>query len=173
MNSNLLDVLRPMLEDFVRSVVQSKIKSRDLYKYAHEYFISMKTNEDDVMDDETEEQMRLAFDQLDDEETRRRTRPTLFGNSFNPEIEQIQLGKTIEEKSVEEHHFLQQSLRKTIPFRVLDADQIEEIIEYFQFYPVKSGEMIFKENDEGDYFYLVQTGLFEALIDNKQVKICK
>ena len=175
--------LRPMLEEFVRSVVSSRIKSRDLYKYAHEYFhrhdLSTKKidataeQQDDVMDDETEEQMRLAFDQLDDEETRRRTRPTLFGNTFNPEIEEANLSKTPEEKSAEEQHFLQQSIRKTIPFRALDADQIEEIIQYFQFYPVKSGEIIMKEKDEGDYFYLIQTGVFEALIDGEQVKLCQ
>ncbi len=42
--------LREMLEEFVRSVVLSKIKSRDLYKYANQYFREYKTNlNDDIM----------------------------------------------------------------------------------------------------------------------------
>lgn len=174
MNS-ISDELRSMLEDFVRSVVSSKVKSRDLNKFASEYFhrndLSKKKN-DEILDDETEKQMRLEFDKLDDEETRRRTRPTLFGDSFNPEVEQINLKKTAKEKNIEENHFLRQSIRKTIPFRALDVDQIDEIVEFFEYFPVKSGEIILRENDEGDFFYLIQTGRFEATIDNEQVKIC-
>ncbi|CAF0754693.1 unnamed protein product [Adineta steineri] len=180
MNRNTIDVTIPdglheMLEDFVRSVISSKIKSRDLYKYAYEYFLSNKTssetNLNDIMDDKTEECMRTAFENLDEYENRRMTRPVLFGDTFNPEIEKLVLSISTNEKSPEEHHFLQQTIPTTLPFRALDYDQIEEIIQYFQSYNVKSGEILMKEKEEGDYFYLIQTGIYEALINNKQVKI--
>jgi hypothetical protein len=172
-----------MLEDFVRSVVSSKIKSRDLYKYAYQYFreydLSNKpsteanVNNDDVMDDKTEESMRAAFENLDEYENRRRTRPVLFGDTFNPEIEKLDLPQITNEKSPEEHHFLQQSIPTTLPFRALDYDQIEEVIQHFESYYVKSSQILMREKEEGDYFYLIQTGIYEALIDDKQVKICK
>jgi hypothetical protein len=187
MNPTAIDVtipngLREMLEDFVRSVVSSKTKSRELYKYAHQYFreydLSNKTStknndDDDVMDDETEERMRAAFENLDEYETRRTTRPVLFGDTFNPEVEKLDLPKIKNEKSLEEHNFLQQSIPAALPFRALDYDQIEEIIQHFEFYPVKSNQILMREKEEGDYFYLIQTGTYEVLIDDKQVKICK
>jgi len=188
MNPNTIDItipngLREMLEDFVRSVVSSKIKSRDLYKYAYQYFreydLSNKpsteanVNNDDVMDDKTEESMRAAFENLDEYENRRRTRPVLFGDTFNPEIEKLDLPQITNEKSPEEHHFLQQSIPTTLPFRALDYEQIEEVIQHFESYYVKSSQILMREKEEGDYFYLIQTGIYEALIDDKQVKICK
>jgi cAMP-dependent protein kinase regulator len=188
MNPNTIDItipngLREMLEDFVRSVVSSKIKSRDLYKYAYQYFreydllnkpsTEANVNNDDIMDDKTEESMRAAFENLDEYENRRRTRPVLFGDTFNPEIEKLDLPQITNEKSPEEHHFLQQSIPTALPFRALDYEQIEEVIQHFESYYVKSSQILMREKDEGDYFYLIQTGIYEALIDDKQVKICK
>jgi hypothetical protein len=177
-STNIPNGLREMLEDFVRSVVSSKIKSRDLYKYAYQYFreynLSSKTHvNDDIMDDETEQSIRREVENLDEYENRRMTRPVLFGDTFNPEIENLDLPKQKNEKSPEEHHFLQQSIPLTLPFRALDYEQIDEIIQHFQLYSVKSGDILMREKEEGDYFYLIQTGIYQALIDDKQVKICR
>jgi CRP-like cAMP-binding protein len=127
----------------------------------------------DIMDDETEKTMCKAFENLDEYETRRLTRPVLFGDTFNPEIEKIDLPKLKTEKSPEAKNFLQLSIPTTLPFCALDSEQIEEVIQHFVLYHVKSGNILMREKEEGDYFYLIQTGIYQALIDNKQVKICR
>ncbi|CAF3475022.1 unnamed protein product [Rotaria sp. Silwood1] len=185
MNYSMNDVtipngLREMLEGFVRSVILSKIKSRDLYKYAYQYFreyyLSNKTStkimiSDDIMDDQTEESIRATYENLDEYENRYITRAVLFGDTFNPEIDKLNLPKIKNEKSFEEYDFLQQSIPKTLPFRALDYEQIEQVVQHFELYHVKSEQILMREKEQGDYFYLVQTGIYEALINDKQVKI--
>ncbi|CAF3644069.1 unnamed protein product [Rotaria sordida] len=185
MNRSINDVtipngLREMLEGFVQTVILSKIKSRDLYKYAYQYFreyyLSNKTStkiniSDDIMDNPTEESIRVAYENLDEYENRCMTRAVLFGDTFNPEIEKLNLPKIKNEKSFEEYDFLRQSIPKTLPFRALDYEQIEQVIQHFELYHVKSEQILMREKEQGDYFYLIQTGIYEALINDKQVKI--
>lgn len=54
-------------------------------------------------------------------------------------------------------------------FRHLDSDQMKLLIDaMFEKAVEKSGEMIIKQGDEGDYMYIVEGGIFEALLLKKE-----
>ena len=80
--------------------------------------------------------------------------------------------RLVKKKTVEEEDFLRQSIVTIFPFDALDSEQINEIIPHFQLYTVQSDQILMKEKEEGDYFYLIEKGVYEVLIENKQAKIC-
>lgn len=77
--------------------------------------------------------------------------------------------KTVIPKSDEAKARIKVSMEKCILFDGLDNEQETEIIDAMFEKKVEEGEMIIKEGDEGDNFYIIEQGLFVALKDEKEV----
>ena len=49
--------------------------------------------------------------------------------------------------------------------RTLDEQQLAEVIDAMFEHKVKKDEMVIKQGDDGDYFYVIETGAYSALIN--------
>mmetsp|Transcript_45760 Transcript_45760/g.97742 ORF Transcript_45760/g.97742 Transcript_45760/m.97742 type:complete len:993 (-) Transcript_45760:66-3044(-) len=85
---------------------------------------------------------------------------------------------TIVEKSEEDKQSLRELIRKTsdarmkICFGFLSDEALETVVSALAHRDVPSGELIIKQGDQGDFFYICKTGKFEFIKDEVAVGSC-
>lgn len=95
-------------------------------------------------------------------------RPSIWGEVFNPEQETFE--PPVIQKSAEQKEMLRSRLRKYFLFKYVSDESLEEILGAMSRVEVQPGEVIIKEGDEGDFFYCIESGVFEVdkIIDGKR-----
>jgi CRP-like cAMP-binding protein len=66
-------------------------------------------------------------------------------------------------------HRIHGAIKKNLLFRNLEEDQRNEVIDAMFEKRVKDGETVIKQGEEGDNFYVVDSGCFEVLVDGSKV----
>ena len=59
---------------------------------------------------------------------------------------------------------LKESVKEILLFRSLEPDQLNEVLDAMFEYKVKSGDNIIRQGDDGDNFYVVETGLYNIYV---------
>ena len=79
--------------------------------------------------------------------------------SFMEKIKSL-LGKTSHDKipPTVDKNLLKEKIRQSTLFNGLDNSQLEQVFNRMESVAVKNGEIIIKEGEEGDYYYLLVTG---------------
>lgn len=72
--------------------------------------------------------------------------------------------KTIIPKSDQQKAFLQESLKKNFLFKNLQTEQYDDVLNAMNKIKVTKGKWVIEEGDDGDYFYVVDSGEFSAYI---------
>merc|ERR1719330_1814638 len=69
--------------------------------------------------------------------------------------------------SPENKHFLKKVLQKHFLFTGLEDEERDTIIPYMKMQKAMSGETIFTQGQKGDCCYIIQSGVFTVMIDNR------
>lgn len=64
---------------------------------------------------------------------------------------------------------INKSVAKNFLFSNLDEDSLHKVLGFLKEKKVPAGEVIIKQGDEGDYFYIVESGSVEYTVDGKPV----
>ena len=86
--------------------------------------------------------------------------------------------QVVHPKTDEQRQRLQERVQSQLLFRTLDQDQLVEVgagvrpgltlsqvIDAMFEHKVKAGETVIRQGDDGDYFYVVESGVYHALIN--------
>lgn len=73
--------------------------------------------------------------------------------------------KVVIPKTASQTNFIRQALAEIFLFKDLDHDQLQAVVAAMKECPVTSGTCVIKQGDDGDYFYLVQSGRLECHIE--------
>ena len=77
---------------------------------------------------------------------------------------QCSLFQVVHPKTDEQRARLQERVQTCLLFRTLDVQQLAEVIDAMFEHKVKAEEMVIRQGDDGDYFYVIETGVYSALI---------
>lgn len=157
-----------LLTDFIFTVLQDK--PEDIVNYAARYFEILR-------DSEAGEQYREMNshkendNKSDDEEfvpppTKPRSRrAAVAAESYDPtkenDVEIISYPKT--EKQL---NFLEKAVKDILLFKSVNKKQLTLVLSSFFHREVEENELIIKQGDDGDNFYVVETGIYDIFIEN-------
>ena len=68
------------------------------------------------------------------------------------------------DKTDEQRERITAAIRKSILFSGLDREQQDEIVDSMEEVRVSSGEMVIRQGEEGDYFYIIDRGVFDVYV---------
>ncbi|XP_060536013.1 cAMP-dependent protein kinase type II regulatory subunit [Cylas formicarius] len=92
-------------------------------------------------------------------------RKSVFAETYNPEEDDDDDGtRTIFPKSDEQRQRLSEAVRNILLFRSLDKEQMNEVLDAMFERKVTKDELVIKQGDDGDNFYVIQSGIFHALV---------
>jgi len=160
------DELQEILLDFTVNYLIEQ--PSDIARFGVEYFVKLTStrsnkNEDDHSDDES---------MLSDEEIRRNglniqgatRRKSVFAETYDPEDDEDEEQSVIHPKSDLQRKALKESVKEILLFRSLEPDQLNEVLDAMFEYKVKSGDNIIRQGDDGDNFYVVESGLYNIYV---------
>lgn len=176
---NMPDSLRDVLAEFTIACMMEK--PENVINYAVYYFTKyqaernvsasqaelhlLKLNEELASDDEGSVDIQCQRHLL----TRRRT--SVFAESLDPEKfgPDEEVAYSTFPKSDEQLTRLGQMIGNMFVFRSLDQDQMRAVLDAMFERTVKVNEMIMREGDDGDYFYVIESGRYTAAVGNQTV----
>jgi len=92
----------------------------------------------------------------------------LFGESFDPSAHQNQPKKQIP-KSEQSREILAHSLLSHFLFSRLEDDELITLVDAMEERKFQAGEAVITQGDYGDYFYVVEAGSFQIIVDDVHV----
>jgi len=95
-------------------------------------------------------------------------RGTVFAEAYNPEEDDEDDVKVIHPKSDEQRRRLQERVKMQLLFRTLDQAQLNEVIDAMFEQTVAADEVVIEQGADGDFFYVVDKGVYHALIKTKE-----
>lgn len=156
------DELRDILLEFTISYLLEQ--PSDVIEYGVEFFTKLKLNRRT-----TPEEPTTPEDDIDDEPPVARfntRRKSVYAESYNPEEDEEDEGpKVIYPKSDEQRRSLAESVKKILIFRSLDSDQMNDVIDAMFEKPVEAGDIVIRQGDDGDFFYVIESGRYEACVE--------
>ena len=100
---------------------------------------------------------------------RRKTRKKIASNpqlqnlaTFYPEEHKVPKGK-------EERERIRKAVKENFLFSKLNSEQLELTIDVMKRQKVKTGEILIREGDEGDKFYIAEKGTYDVIVKDKKV----
>lgn len=100
-------------------------------------------------------------------------RKSVFAEQYDPEEDNDDEdnNKVIFPKTDEQRTRLSDSVKNILLFRALDPEQMNEILDAMFEKKVKPDDTIIRQGDDGDNFYVIESGIYNALVgeDNKHV----
>jgi len=95
-------------------------------------------------------------------------RGTVFAEAYNPEEDDEDDVKVVHPKSDEQRGRLQERVKMQLLFRTLDQEQLNEVIDAMFEQTVAADEVVIEQGADGDFFYVVDKGVYHALIKTKE-----
>ncbi|XP_046999212.1 cAMP-dependent protein kinase type II regulatory subunit isoform X1 [Schistocerca americana] len=160
------DELREVLLEFTISYLLEQ--PGDVVEYAVEFFQKLKENRSTQIirldtagsPDEsvisTEEEPPVARFS-----TRRKS---VFAEAYNPEDDEDDGEKVIYPKSDGQRQRLADSVKHILLFRSLDKEQMQDVLDAMFEKKVAAGEYIIRQGDDGDNFYVIESGIYNAYV---------
>uniref|UniRef100_A0A1I8ISG1 cAMP-dependent protein kinase type II regulatory subunit n=1 Tax=Macrostomum lignano TaxID=282301 RepID=A0A1I8ISG1_9PLAT len=91
--------------------------------------------------------------------------------SFDPELHHEDEGqRKLVPKSDEQRRRLAEAVKHILLFRSLDRASLGHVIDAMQEAPVRAGETVIQQHQDGDNFYVVERGVFDAFVDDKNAE---
>lgn len=72
--------------------------------------------------------------------------------------------KIVHPKTDEQRQKLAEVVRNILLFRTLDEEQMNDVLDAMFERVVVEEELVIKQGDDGDNFYVIQNGIFHALV---------
>ncbi|GBN38892.1 cAMP-dependent protein kinase type II regulatory subunit [Araneus ventricosus] len=147
-------ILEKIVMEFTINVMVENPK--DIISYAADYFTRLRDNID-------KESPTESFGQRTD--TRNLLGYRVVGERYN--AEEFDHHEKIEKfpKTVDEINRIKERIKDVVFFKALYEENINEIINAMRPREVKAGEIIFRQGDVGELFYLIEEGTFESCVE--------
>lgn len=94
---------------------------------------------------------------------RRGRRVSVSAESMNPDMF-IQAEKVVHHKTDDVKARILSMVKGNFLFNNLDTDQLDEVVLSMFEKPAKAGEDVIKQGEDGDYFYVVESGTFDIFV---------
>lgn len=91
-------------------------------------------------------------------------RKSVFAEAYDPEEDDDDGERIIHAKSDEQRQRLSESVKNIFLFRSLDHDQMGEVLDAMFERKVTAGENVIKQGDDGDNFYVIESGVFNIYV---------
>ncbi|CAG9859744.1 unnamed protein product [Phyllotreta striolata] len=92
-------------------------------------------------------------------------RKSVFTETYNPEEDDDEeVNKIVYPKSDEQRHRLASAVANILLFRSLDSEQMNEVLDAMFERIVKEDDLVIKQGDDGDNFYVIQSGVFHVFV---------
>ncbi|XP_039450285.1 cAMP-dependent protein kinase type II regulatory subunit isoform X3 [Culex pipiens pallens] len=99
-------------------------------------------------------------------------RKSVFAETYDPENDDDDDGaRAIFPKTDEQRSRLCDSVKNILLFRSLDKEQMNEVLDAMFEKIVKSKDYIIKQGDDGDNFYVIESGIYKAYVGEDQKHI--
>jgi len=100
-------------------------------------------------------------------------RKSVFAETYDPEDDDEQEEKIIHPKSDSQRKSLLEAVKEILLFRSLESEQLNEVLDAMFERKVTPNEYIIKQGDDGDNFYVVESGVYNIFIKqgNQDVKV--
>ncbi|CAH8488259.1 unnamed protein product [Heterobilharzia americana] len=95
-------------------------------------------------------------------------RHSVAAESFNPATI-TGLESIVYPKSVAQKLRLKSVVKPIFIFRSLDENQLRRVIDAMKETPVTKGQVIIHQGDDGDYFYIIESGNYDILINDEVI----
>jgi len=176
--------LTGLLQDFTVAVLRNK--PPDLVKFAAEYFGQLQQQQaggsgSGMMQKSCKGPRTAGFAKSPDpsEEGSSRgpspvppqtmnRRKSVASERYDPEADTAPYTKVVHIKTEEQRQRLNDSIVNILLFRSLDPDQIQECIDAMFERKVSPGDLVIKEGDDGDNFYVIDNGTYDIFVGGKK-----
>ncbi|KAK4885113.1 hypothetical protein RN001_001384 [Aquatica leii] len=91
-------------------------------------------------------------------------RKSVFAETYDPEEDEDDYTKVVFPKSDEQRQRLADSVRNILLFRSLDKEQMQDVLDAMFERRVTENELVIKQGDDGDNFYVIESGVYHALV---------
>lgn len=141
----------------------------DIIDFAMDYFNSLHTKRSAAQLNHSEDESMESDDDVDFDEpvynSAGSRRKSVFAEAYNPEEDDGDDTAVVHPKTDEQRARLQERVQTCLLFRTLDVQQLAEVLDAMFEHKVKAEEMVIRQGDDGDYFYVIETGVYSALIN--------
>ncbi|XP_076369997.1 cAMP-dependent protein kinase type II regulatory subunit-like isoform X2 [Tachypleus tridentatus] len=117
------------------------------------------TSEDDDILDEEPPKLPSSFIR----------RKSVFAEHYDPEEDDDDDNdKVVYPKSDEQRKQLAEAVKNILLFRSLEQEQVQEVLDAMFERKVQTGDVIIRQGDDGDYFYVIQSGTYNIYVNTDQ-----
>ncbi|PBC29607.1 cAMP-dependent protein kinase type II regulatory subunit isoform X1 [Apis cerana] len=161
------DELRDVLLEFTISYLLEQ--PVDIIDYAIAFFTQLRESRQTQLIQDPAQTTTSTPDESVDEEppiTKLATRrKSVFAETYNPEEDEEDEGlKIVHPKTDAQRERLADSIKHILLFRSLDEDQMTDVLDAMFEKIVQSGEIVIRQGDDGDNFYVIERGKFEVYV---------
>ncbi|XP_076311808.1 cAMP-dependent protein kinase type II regulatory subunit-like isoform X3 [Tachypleus tridentatus] len=101
-------------------------------------------------------------------------RKSVFAEQYDPaEDEDDDNEKAVYPKTEEQRQRLEESVQNILLFRSLDEQQMRKVLDAMFEKKVEPGQVVIKQGDDGDYFYVIQKSFITSSISNLYFNILR
>lgn len=145
----------------------------DIIDFAMDYFSALQTKRNNADGQNSEDEDMESDDDIDYDEpvynSSQYRRKSVFAEAYNPEDDDGDDTKVVHPKTDEQRSRLQIAALKCLLFKTLDEAQLTEVIDAMFEQKVEAGEFLINEGDDGDFFYVIEEGVYSAIKTEKTV----
>ncbi|XP_022245824.1 cAMP-dependent protein kinase type II regulatory subunit-like isoform X1 [Limulus polyphemus] len=96
-------------------------------------------------------------------------RKSVFAEQYDPaEDEDDDNEKAVYPKTEEQRQRLEESVQNILLFRSLDEQQMRKVLDAMFEKKVEPGQVVIKQGDDGDYFYVIQNGIYSIYVSTEE-----
>ncbi|XP_052567041.1 cAMP-dependent protein kinase type II regulatory subunit isoform X2 [Culex pipiens pallens] len=168
------DGLRDVLLEF--SIAYLLEQPGDVIDYAVEFFSKLQENRKTTMITAAEpispDESIMSHEEEPLVNRYASRRKSVFAETYDPENDDDDDGaRAIFPKTDEQRSRLCDSVKNILLFRSLDKEQMNEVLDAMFEKIVKSKDYIIKQGDDGDNFYVIESGIYKAYVGEDQKHI--
>lgn len=166
------DVLRDVLLEF--SIAYLLEQPGDVVDYAVEFFTKLQENRKSGIPPHTEVPSPDESIISDEEPVVQRfagRRKSVFAEAYDPENDpdEDEGATAVFPKTDEQRTRLIESVKNILLFRSLDKEQMNQVLDAMFEKKVEPKEYIIRQGDDGDNFYVIESGVYKAFVGDKHI----
>ncbi|OWF55936.1 cAMP-dependent protein kinase type II regulatory subunit [Mizuhopecten yessoensis] len=172
MSLEIPDGLGDLLRDFTVAVLRDR--PLDLHDFAVDYFTKIREKRRPksipmyvIVDDEEEnsgEPDKEVFKPKSQKSNRYARRQSVSAERYDPEEDSDEEDKVIHPKTDEQRDRLTEAICGILLFRCLELEQMQDVLDAMFEKEVSPGEGIIRQGDDGDNFYVVDSGIYDVFV---------
>lgn len=163
-----------MLRDFTVAVLRER--PQNLFDFAVDYFTKVREAKKKksvpmyiIVDDDEDagEPDPMAFRPKTSKSNRFARRQSVSAERYDPEADNDEDIPVIHPKTDQQRVRLTEAVAGILIFRSLESEQMQEVIDAMFEHKVKAGENVICQGDDGDNFYVIESGVYDVFVRNE------